>query len=130
MSLQDPVSDMLTRIRNGQAADHLRLEMPCSKVKVAVAKVLRDEGYIQDFEVHEGARPTLSIRLKYHDGRPVIASIDRVSRPGLRIYRRRDKLPLVMGGLGIAIISTSSGVMTDREARERGLGGEILCTVT
>ena len=130
MSLQDPVADMLTRIRNGQAAGQLRVAMPSSKLKVSVATVLRDEGYIQDFEVAEGKLPSLSIRLKYHEGRPVIGSIDRVSRPGLRIYRGKGELPVVMGGLGIAIVSTSRGVMADRAARAAGLGGEVLCTVT
>ena len=130
MSLQDPVADMLTRIRNGQAAGRLRVAMPSSKLKVSVAVVLRDEGYVHDFEVLEEPRPTLSIRLKYHEGRPVIASLDRVSRPGLRIYRGKKDLPVVMGGLGIAIVSTSRGVMADRAARAEGLGGEVLCTVT
>ena len=130
MSLQDPVADMLTRIRNGQAAGRLRVGMPSSTLKVSVAAVLRDEGYVHDFEVTEGPRPTLSIRLKYHEGRPVIASLDRVSRPGLRIYRGKKDLPVVMGGLGIAVVSTSRGVMADRTARAEGLGGEVLCTVT
>ena len=132
MSLQDPVSDMLTRIRNGQAAGRLRVAMPSSKLKVSIAAVLRDEGYIQDFDVSdgEGGHVVLSVRLKYHEGRPVIASLDRVSRPGLRIYRGKGELPVVMGGLGIAIVSTSRGVMVDRAARAEGLGGEVLCTVT
>ena len=130
MSLQDPVADMLTRLRNGQAAGRLRVEMPCSKLKVSIAAVLRDEGYVQDFEVSEDPLPVLSIRLKYHEGRPVIDSIDRVSRPGLRIYRGKGELPVVMGGLGIAVVSTSRGVMADRAARAAGLGGEVLCTVT
>ena len=130
MSLQDPVADMLTRIRNGQAAGQLRITMPSSKLKVSVAAVLRDEGYVQGFDVTEGERPSLSVRLKYHEGRPVIASIDRVSRPGLRIYRGKGELPVVTGGLGIAIVSTSRGVMADRAARAEGLGGEVLCTVT
>ena len=132
MSLQDPVADMLTRIRNGQSAGRLRVSMPASKLKAAIAKVLRDEGYIHDFEEGEGdgGHPALSVRLKYHEGRPVIASIDRVSRPGLRIYRGKGDLPIVMGGLGIAVVSTSRGVMADRAARKAGLGGEVLCTVT
>ena len=132
MSLQDPVADMLTRIRNGQSAGKLRVAMPSSKLKVSVAEVLRDEGYIHDFEVDrpEDGHPSLSVRLKYHEGRPVISSIDRVSRPGLRIYRGKGDLPVVMGGLGIAIVSTSRGVMADRAARNEGLGGEVLCTVT
>ena len=132
MSLQDPVSDMLTRIRNGQSAGRLRVAMPSSKLKVAIAVVLRDEGYIHDFEVSdgEGVHRVLSVRLKYHEGRPVIASLDRVSRPGLRIYRGKGELPVIMGGLGIAVVSTSHGVMADRSARAKGLGGEVLCTVT
>ena len=132
MSLQDPVADMLTRIRNGQSAGRLRVTMPSSKLKVSIAAVLRDEGYIHDFEVTEGdgGHPVLSVRLKYHEGRPVISRIDRVSRPGLRIYRGKGDLPVVMGGLGIAVVSTSRGVMADRAARTEGLGGEVLCTVT
>ncbi len=132
MSLQDPVADMLTRIRNGQSAGRLRVTMPSSKLKVSIATVLRDEGYIHDFEVTEGdgGHPVLSVRLKYHEGRPVISRIDRVSRPGLRIYRGKSDLPVVMGGLGIAVVSTSRGVMADRAARTEGLGGEVLCTVT
>ena len=132
MSLQDPVADMLTRIRNGQSAGRLRVAMPSSKLKVAIAAVLRDEGYIHDFEVSdgEGGHAALSVRLKYHEGRPVIASLDRVSRPGLRIYRGKGAVPVVLGGLGIAIVSTSRGVMADRAARAKGLGGEVLCTVT
>ena len=134
MSLQDPVADMLTRIRNGQAAGRLRVSMPASKLKASIAAVLRDEGYIHDFEESaaegDGGHRELSVRLKYHEGRPVIASIDRVSRPGLRIYRGKGDLPVVMGGLGIAVVSTSRGVMADRAARTAGLGGEVLCTVT
>ena len=135
MSLQDPVADMLTRIRNGQSAGRLRVAMPSSKLKASIAAVLRDEGYVQDFEVSsgdgdEGGHPVLSVRLKYHEGRPVIATLDRVSRPSLRIYRGKGDLPVVMGGLGIAVVSTSRGVMVDRTARAKGLGGEVLCTVT
>ena len=132
MSLQDPVADMLTRIRNGQSAGRLRVTMPSSKLKVSIATVLRDEGYIHDFEVTDGdgGHPVLSIRLKYHEGRPVISRLDRVSRPGLRVYRGKGDLPVVMGGLGIAVVSTSRGVMADRAARTEGLGGEVLCTVT
>ena len=132
MSLQDPVADMLTRIRNGQSAGRLRVSMPSSKLKVSIATVLRDEGYVHDFEVTDGdaGHPVLSVRLKYHEGRPVISRIDRVSRPGLRIYRGKGDLPVVMGGLGIAVVSTSRGVMADRAARTEGLGGEVLCTVT
>ena len=132
MSLQDPVADMLTRIRNGQSAGRLRVSMPSSKLKVSIATVLRDEGYVHDFEVTEDddGHAVLSVRLKYHEGRPVISRIDRVSRPGLRIYRGKRDLPVVMGGLGIAVVSTSRGVMADRAARTEGLGGEVLCTVT
>ena len=132
MSLQDPVADMLTRVRNGQAAGRLRVAMPSSKLKVSIAAVLRDEGYIHDFEVSkgDGGHLVLSVRLKYHEGRPVISSINRVSRPGLRTYRGKGDLPVVMGGLGIAIVSTSRGVMADRAARAEGLGGEVLCEVT
>lgn len=132
MSLQDPVADMLTRIRNGQAAGRARVSMPSSKLKASIAAVLRDEGYVHDFETAEDdrGRLVLSVRLKYHDGRPVISSLDRTSRPGLRIYRGKGDLPVVMGGLGIAIVSTSRGVMADRAARAEGLGGEVLCTVT
>jgi len=132
MSLQDPVADMLTRIRNGQSAGRLRVSMPSSKLKVSIAAVLRDEGYVHDFEVAEDddGHAVLSVRLKYHEGRPVISKIDRISRPGLRIYRGKRDLPVVMGGLGIAVVSTSRGVMADRAARTEGLGGEVLCTVT
>lgn len=130
MSLQDPVADMLTRIRNAQAAGKPQVEMPSSKLKVSIAAVLRDEGYVSGYEVGEGTHPVLSVGLRYHEGQPVIASIDRVSRPGLRIYRGKGELPVVMGGLGIAVVSTSRGVMADRAARAQGLGGEILCTVT
>lgn len=130
MSLQDPVADMLTRIRNAQAAGKPQVEMPSSKLKVSIAAVLRDEGYVSGYEVGEGPPPVLSVGLRYHEGQPVIASIDRVSRPGLRIYRGKGGLPVVMGGLGIAVVSTSRGVMADRAARAQGLGGEILCTVT
>lgn len=132
MSLQDPVADMLTRIRNGQAAGRARVSMPSSKLKASIAAVLRDEGYVHDFETTEDdrGRLVLSVRLKYHDGRPVISTLDRTSRPGLRIYRGKGDLPVVMGGLGIAVVSTSRGVMADRAARAEGLGGEVLCTVT
>ena len=132
MSLQDPVADMLTRIRNGQSAGRLWVSMPSSKLKISIAEVLRDEGYVHDFEVgeDESGHPLLSVRLKYYEGRPVIATIDRVSRPSLRVYRGKGDLPLVMGGLGIAVVSTSRGVMADRVARNEGLGGEVLCTVT
>ena len=129
MSMQDPIADMLTRIRNGQAANKIAVSMPSSKLKVAIANVLADEGYIESVKVVEGVKPELEITLKYFQGKPVVESIQRISRPGLRIYKRKDELPKVMGGLGIAIVSTSKGVMTDRAARQAGLGGEIICYV-
>ncbi|MCK9038494.1 30S ribosomal protein S8 [Haemophilus influenzae] len=129
MSMQDPIADMLTRIRNGQAANKVAINMPSSKLKVAIANVLAAEGYIESVKVLEGAKPELDITLKYFQGKPVVESIQRVSRPGLRIYKRKDELPKVMGGLGVAVISTSKGVMTDRAARQAGLGGEIICYV-
>ena len=129
MSMQDPIADMLTRIRNGQAANKVAISMPSSKLKVAIANVLADEGYIESVKVVEGVKPELEITLKYFQNKPVVESIQRVSRPGLRIYKRKDELPKVMGGLGIAVVSTSKGVMTDRAARQAGLGGEIICYV-
>ena len=129
MSMQDPIADMLTRIRNGQAANKVAINMPSSKLKVAIANVLAAEGYIESVKVLEGAKPELEITLKYFQGKPVVESIQRVSRPGLRIYKRKDELPKVMGGLGVAVISTSKGVMADRAARQAGLGGEIICYV-
>jgi small subunit ribosomal protein S8 len=130
MSLSDPIADMLTRIRNAQASEKVSVAMPSSKVKVAIAAVLKEEGYIEDFKVSdEGGRNTLEIGLKYYAGRPVIEKIERVSRPGLRIYRGSRDIPQVMNGLGIAIVSTSRGVMTDRKARASGVGGEVLCIV-
>lgn len=130
MSMTDPISDMLTRIRNGQHARKTSVSMPASKTKTAVAKVLKDEGYIVDFTTDgEGASATLTIELKYFEGSPVIERIQRVSKPGLRIYRGKDELPRVMGGLGVAIISTSRGIMTDRAARAAGQGGEVLCII-
>ncbi|MDA3977746.1 MULTISPECIES: 30S ribosomal protein S8 [Gallibacterium] len=129
MSMQDPIADMLTRIRNGQAANKIAINMPSSKLKVAIADVLAKEGYIESFKVIEGVKPELEITLKYFQGKPVVESIQRVSRPGLRIYKRKDELPKVLGGLGIAVVSTSKGVMTDRAARQAGLGGEIICYV-
>jgi len=130
MSMQDPLSDMLTRIRNAQMAGKARVEMPGSKLKAAVAEVLKQEGYIADFAASaEAGKPRLSIDLKYHQGKPVIAEIDRISRPGLRNYAAKDGLPTVRGGLGVAIVSTSKGVMTERAARAAGVGGEVLCTV-
>jgi small subunit ribosomal protein S8 len=130
MSMQDPLSDMLTRIRNAQMAGKKAVEMPGSKLKAAVAKVLKDEGYILDFNAsNDTGKPRLAIELKYFQGKPVIAEIDRSSRPGLRNYAGKDALPSVRGGLGVAIVSTSKGVMTDRAARAAGVGGEVLCTV-
>ncbi len=131
MSMTDPVSDMLTRIRNGQKARKVSVSMPASTVKVAVAGVLKDEGYITDFASSgEGATKTLSVELKYFEGAPVIEKVQRVSKPGLRIYRGKDDLPKVLGGLGIAIVSTSAGVMSDRQARKQGIGGEVICVVS
>jgi small subunit ribosomal protein S8 len=129
MTMQDPVSDMLTRIRNAQQVQNPDVSMPSSKLKVAIARVLKEEGYVSDVSVADGSKPVLRIGLKYHKGRPVIEVLDRVSRPGLRIYRDKDELPKVQGGLGIAVISTCKGVMTDRAARSAGVGGEVLCTV-
>jgi len=130
MSMQDPLSDMLTRIRNAQMAGKTSVEMPGSKLKAAVASVLKGEGYIADFVAsNDAGKPRLAIDLKYYDGKPVIAEIDRISRPGLRSYSGKGELPSVRGGLGVAIISTSKGVMTDRAARAAGVGGEVLCTV-
>ena len=131
MTMTDPISDMLTRIRNGQKARKVDVSMPASSAKEAVARVLKDEGYIMDYSVSgEGATKELSIELKYFEGTPVIESIKRASRPGLRIYRGKESLPQVLGGLGVAIVSTSAGVMSDREAREKGIGGEVLCIVS
>lgn len=130
MSMSDPIADMLTRIRNAQSVNKSSVAMPSSNVKVAIAKVLKDEGYIEDFSVaQEGGKAELSIALKYYVGRPVIERLERVSRPGLRVYKGRDDLPSVMNGLGVAIVSTPKGVMTDRKARATGVGGEVLCLV-
>ena len=130
MSMNDPVSDMLTRIRNAQQAEKESVSMPSSKLKVAIAKVLKDEGYIDDFAVRgESSKPELEVSLKYYAGSPVIEKIERVSRPGLRIYKASKQLPSVMNGLGVAIVSTSRGVMTERKARASGVGGEVLCIV-
>ena len=131
MTMTDPISDMLTRIRNGQKARKLSVSMPASKAKEAVASVLKDEGYITDYSVAgEGATKELSVELKYFEGVPVIERIQRASRPGLRIYRGKEKLPKVLGGLGVDIVSTSAGVMSDRQAREKGIGGEVICIVS
>ena len=130
MSMHDPIADMLTRIRNAQMVGHSEVSMPASGVKGAIAKVLKDEGYIEDFAMREnGVKHELAIALKYYAGRPVIERLERVSKPGLRVYKGRDDIPRVMNGLGVAIVSTSRGVMTDRKARADGLGGEVLCIV-
>ncbi len=128
--MTDPIADMLTRVRNAQAASKFDVTMPSSKLKLAIAKVLQDEGYIAGFSSDNEVKPTLTVALKYYEGRPVIEQIKRVSRPGLRIYKNKHELPKILNGLGIAIVSTSAGVMTDREARASGRGGEIICTVS
>ncbi|HEY5641288.1 MAG TPA: 30S ribosomal protein S8 [Woeseiaceae bacterium] len=131
MSMTDPIADMLTRIRNGQKARKVSVSMPASKSKEAIAGVLKDEGYIVDYKVDgDAAEKQLTIELKYFKGAPVIEKIQRTSRPGLRIYRGKEALPKVLGGLGVAIVSTSAGVMSDRQAREKGIGGEVLCIVS
>ena len=130
MSMSDPIADMLTRIRNAQCVNKLSVSMPASKLKAAIAAVLKDEGYIDDFAVATNdGKPLLNISLKYYAGRPVIEKIDRVSKPGLRIYKGSDNIPKVMNGLGVTIMSTSKGVMTDRKAQAAGIGGEVLCVV-
>ena len=131
MSMNDPISDMLTRIRNGQSSNKKTVSMPSSSAKKSIAEVLKNEGYIIDFEViTEISIDNLVIQLKYHKGIPVIEDIQRSSRPGLRVYKNKEDLPQVLGGLGVAIISTSAGVMSDKEAREKGIGGEVICTVS
>jgi small subunit ribosomal protein S8 len=130
MSMSDPIADMLTRIRNAQVVQKMTVAMPSSKVKIAIANVLKDEGYIEDFAVSQDAgKAELKIGLKYYAGRPVIERLERVSRPGLRIYKGKDDIPNVMNGLGVAIVSTPKGVMTDRKARATGVGGEVICYV-
>ncbi len=130
MSMSDPIADMLTRIRNAQQVEKTDVVMPASKLKAAIAQVLTDEGYIEGFKLEPNdGKPLLRIGLKYYAGRPVIERLERVSRPGLRIYRGRDEIPQVMNGLGVAIVSTSRGVMTDRRAKSQGVGGEVLCYV-
>jgi len=134
MSMSDPIADMLVRIRNAQMVGHTEVAMPASKLKSAIAQVLKDEGYIEDFAIRDkggddSAKKELRIGLKYYAGRPVIERLERVSKPGLRVYRGRDDIPRIMNGLGVAILSTSRGVMTDRKARADGVGGEILCIV-
>jgi small subunit ribosomal protein S8 len=131
MSMTDPIADMLTRIRNGQQIGRSEVSMPASKIKLEIARVLKDEGYIEDFAPREqDGKPSLAVTLKYHEGRPVIERIQRVSKPGLRVYKGKDELPRVLGGLGIAVISTSKGVMSDRAARAAGQGGEVICVVS
>lgn len=131
MSMTDPISDMLTRIRNAQKARKVSVTMPSSSAKAAVAGVLKSEGYISDFSTEsDGSKESLTVELKYYEGVPVIERIERVSKPGLRIYRGTDDIPKVLGGLGVAIVSTSAGVMSDRQAREKGIGGEVLCVVS
>ena len=130
MSMTDPVADLLTRIRNGQSARKTTVTMASSKLKTAILRVLKDEGFISDFNIaDESGKPALTVDLKYFDGRPVIDRLERVSRPGLRIYRGKDELPKVLGGLGVAIVSTPQGVMTDKQARAAGTGGEVLFVV-
>lgn len=131
MSMTDPIADFLTRIRNGQSSGKAEINAPTSKVKVAIAKVLKDEGYIENFSATDvEGKPTLAVQLKYFQGRPVIDRLERISRPGLRVYKGKDELPSVLGGLGVAIVSTSQGVMTDRQARASGHGGEVICVVS
>ncbi len=131
MSMTDPVADLLTRIRNGQKAGKVRVTMPSSGIKKAVLKVLQDEGYIADFAAEkDGPKEQLSVELKYFAGKPVIETVQRVSKPGCRVYRSKDELPKVLGGLGVAVISTPKGVMSDREARAQGHGGEIICVIS
>lgn len=129
MSMTDPIADLLTRIRNAQSAGKPTVGMGASKLKLAILKVLKEEGYIGDYTVEAGVKSTLSIQLKYHDGRPVIDRIERISRPGLRIYRGKDELPKVLGGLGVAVVSTPQGIMSDKQARAAGTGGEVLFVV-
>jgi small subunit ribosomal protein S8 len=131
MSMTDPIADFLTRIRNAQSSGKPEVAAPTSKVKLAIAKVLKDEGYIEDFSSQDlDGKPVLAVQLKYYQGRPVIDRLERVSRPGLRVYKGKDELPSILGGLGVAIVSTSQGVMSDRQARAAGHGGEVLCIVS
>lgn len=130
MSMSDPIADMLTRIRNGQLAGHAKVSMPSSKLKASLAKLLADEGYVSSFDVKDSdGKSILSVDLKYYQGKPVIELLKRVSRPGLRVYKNKDELPKVIGGLGVAVVSTSKGIMSDRDARKQGVGGEIICYV-
>lgn len=132
MSMTDPIADFLTRIRNGQSSGKAEINCPSSKIKLALAGVLKEEGYIEDFSVatDEDGKPTLRVQLKYYEGRPVIDRLERVSKPGLRVYKGKDELPTILGGLGVVIVSTSKGVMTGRQARQHGHGGEVLCIVS
>ncbi len=130
MSMSDPIADMLTRIRNGQSAAKAEVVMPASNMKQSIAKVLKDEGFIKDFSVSKDVKAEMTVSLKYFEGRPVIEKIKRVSRPGLRIYKNKDELPKVLNGLGISIVSTSKGMMTDSQARTAGVGGEVVCLVS
>jgi small subunit ribosomal protein S8 len=131
MSMTDPIADFLTRIRNGQSSGKPEVNVPASKVKLAIAKVLKDEGYIEGFTATDiDGKPSIAVTLKYYQGRPVIDRLERVSRPGLRVYKGKDELPSILGGLGVAIVSTSQGVMTDRQARASGHGGEVICIVS
>jgi small subunit ribosomal protein S8 len=131
MSMTDPIADLLTRIRNGQSSGKPEVNVPASKVKLAIAKVLKEEGYIEDFAANANdGKPMMVVQLKYFQGRPVIDRLERVSRPGLRVYKGKDELPSILGGLGIAIVSTSQGVMSDRQARAAGHGGEVICIVS
>jgi len=130
MCMSDPIADMLSRIHNGHSARKQQVAMPASKVKRAIAQILKEEGYISDYSLTEGVKPTLTVILKYYQGQPVIKLLRRVSRPGLRIYRSKENIPKVTGGLGIAVVSTSKGLMTDRKARTESHGGEILCLVS
>lgn len=129
MSMSDPIADLLTRIRNGQRAGHAAVTLPSSKQKTAICRVLQEEGYIGGFQVDGDVKPLMTVALRYHEGKPVIEELHRVSRPGLRIYKGSGDLPQMRGGLGVAIVSTDRGVMTDRAARQAGIGGEVLCTV-
>ena len=130
MSMQDPIADLFTRIRNGQSANKVSVTMPSSKLKVAITQLLKDEGYIADYSVNGDTKPELELTLKYYQGKAVVESLQRVSRPGLRVYKRKGELPKVLGGLGVAIVSTSKGIMTDRAARKAGLGGEVIGLVS
>lgn len=129
MSMSDPIADLLTRIRNGQRAGHAAVTLPSSKQKTAICRVLQEEGYIGGFQVDGDVKPLMTVALRYHEGKPVIEELHRVSRPGLRIYKGSGDLPQMRGGLGVSIVSTDRGVMTDRAARQAGIGGEVLCTV-